>query len=586
MSWSRSLAGLVGVLFIGLAGSARGAGPAEGLFRLVPPDAGVTLVVEDLSGHAREFLASPLAERLGRLPAVRDWLDSDRSRRLRHARREVEAALGENLATIRDGLLGDAVVLALHLPPGGRPDEARGLLLVRVRDRGLLDRLIREINAAQAKGGELLRVVERSRGRTPYSVREFRPGGRATEYYATLPDHLFAWSNSEESLQGVIDRKGGAAASLLDSPGFQGVRRRLPDRAVASLFVDPSFVRRLVAAVPRPTDPGEDRAFAMLGRYLGAVTYAGAAIERRDGVVLHVEESLDPAKLDPWMRRWASRPVPSASPTRRVPSNALAVLAGHVDFGAILDAVRDLVPDSETAKLDNLLEVARGMLLGLDLKSVILPHLGPRLLAYVEPPCLAGGALHFPVVASLDVGGEPGPKSVATALENALRSVLAIYALAQEDGDAPLRVESHPFGGVTVTALGSSSPFAFAVGESRVVLATSAEAVARALVPAPRSDSKQAARLDQFRAKYFTAAETFAWLDLDALSRLAVTYRGHLAKRLAARHPRPDDQAPRDLDQVLAIVKLFQAAFASSTVDADLSAVHRKLGLILQDPLP
>ena len=57
-------------------------------------------------------------------------------------------------------------------------------------------------------------------------------------------------------------------------------------------------------------------------------------------------------------------------------------------------------------------------------------------------------------------------------------------------------------------------------------------------------------------------------------------------KRLAAGDPGPDDQAPRDLDQVLAVMKLFQAAFASSTIDADLSAVHRKLGLILQDPLP
>ncbi len=194
--------------------------------------------------------------------------------------------------------------------------------------------------------------------------------------------------------------------------------------------------------------------------------------------------------------------------------------------------------------------------------------------------------MQFPVVASLDVGGEPGPRSVAAAIENVLRSVLAIYALAREDGEAPLRVESHSVGGVTVTTLGPSSPFAFAVGEGRLVVSTSAESVARALAPASKSDSKPAARLDQLRARYFPDAETFAWLDLDALSRLAETYRGHLAKRLAARHPRTDDQAPRDLDQVLAIVKLFQAAFASSTIDADLSAVHRKLGLILQDPLP
>ena len=586
MSRSRPLAGLVGLLFVGLVGSARGAGPADELFRLVPPDAGVMLAVEDLSGHTRELLSSPFAERLGRLPAVRDWLASDRSRRLRHARREVEAALGADLATIRDGLLGDAVVLTLHLPPGGRPDEARGLLLVRVRDRALLDRLIREINAAQSKQGELLRVVDRSRGVTAYSVREFRPGGRATEYYVTLPDRLFAWSNSEEFLKGVIDRKAGGAASLHDNPGFRGVRRRLPDRAVASLFVDPNFVRSLVAAVPRPTSPGEQRAFAMFGRYLDAVTYAGAAIERRDGVVLHVEESLDPAKLDPWMRRWASRPVPTEPPTRRVPSNALAVLAGHVDFVAILDAVRALVPDREAGKLDSALEVARGMLLGLDPKSAVLPHLGPRLLAYVEPPLQTGGSLRLPVVVSLDVGGEPGPRSVAAAIENALRSVLAIYALAREDGEAPLRVESHSVGGVTVTTLGPSSPFAFAVGEGRLVVSTSAESVARALAPAFGSDSKAAASLGRLRASAFPDAETFAWLDLDALSRLAETYRAQLANRLAAGRARADDQAPRDLEQVLALMKLFQAAFASSTIDADLSAVHRKLGLIFQDPVP
>ena len=587
MSWCRSLAGLAVVLFLGHVGSARGAGPADDLFRLVPPDAGVSLAVEDLRGHAGEFFGSPLAGSLARLPAVRDWLASDRSRRLRDARREVEAALGVDLATIRDGLLGDAVVLALHLPEGGRPDEARGLLLVRVRDRALLDRLVRKINAAQKTQGELLRVVERSRGKTSYSVREFRPGGRATEYYATLPDHVFAWSNSEESLRGVIDRKAGGAASLHDNPGFRGIRRRLPDRAVASLFVDPAFIRSLVAAVPRPTSPEEQRAFSMVGRYLDAVTYAGAAIERRDGVVLHVEESLDPAKLDPWMRRWASRPVPTDPPTRRVPSSALAVLAGHVDFVAILDGVRALVPDSEQAKLENLLEVARGMLLGLDLKSAVLPRLGPRMLAYIEPPSVIGGSLRLPVVASLDVGGEPGPMSVSAAIENAMRSVLSIYALARQDGERPLRVESPSIGGVAVTALGPSSPIAFAVAEGRLVVSNSAEAVARALAPASGSDSKAAApRLERLRASAFPDAETFAWLDLEALARLAETNRERLVKRLAAGRARSDDQAPRDLDQVLAFMKLFQAAFASSTVDADLAAAHRKLGLILQDPRP
>src|SRR4051812_41216875 len=50
-----------------------GEGPADSLLRLVPADAGVTLTIEDLRGHTRDFFASPLAESLGRLPAVHAW---------------------------------------------------------------------------------------------------------------------------------------------------------------------------------------------------------------------------------------------------------------------------------------------------------------------------------------------------------------------------------------------------------------------------------------------------------------------------------------------------------------------------------
>src|SRR4051794_16971226 len=102
-----------------LAGSsmARGAGPAEPLLHLVPPDAGVTVAIEDLREHARGFLASPLAGGLSRLPVVRAWLASDRFRGFRQAQQQIENLLGVKLSAIRDDLLGDAVVLALRLPP-------------------------------------------------------------------------------------------------------------------------------------------------------------------------------------------------------------------------------------------------------------------------------------------------------------------------------------------------------------------------------------------------------------------------------------------------------------------------------------
>src|SRR4051794_30116287 len=68
--------------------------PREELLALVPPDAGITLVVEDLRTHAQEILASPLVQRLRALPTVKAWERSDKAKSLQKARAEIESALG------------------------------------------------------------------------------------------------------------------------------------------------------------------------------------------------------------------------------------------------------------------------------------------------------------------------------------------------------------------------------------------------------------------------------------------------------------------------------------------------------------
>ncbi len=113
--------------------------PADPLLRLAPADAGVTVVVEDLRGRVKEFLASPLASKLAALPAVKAWQDSETGRNFRRAQARIATILEAEFHDVRDGLLGEAFLLALRLPPDGRPEDARGLLLTRVPDRALLD---------------------------------------------------------------------------------------------------------------------------------------------------------------------------------------------------------------------------------------------------------------------------------------------------------------------------------------------------------------------------------------------------------------------------------------------------------------
>jgi hypothetical protein len=572
------------LLALSIAAGARAAeAPVADLLHLVPPDASATLAVADLRGHAREFLASGLAAGLNRLPAVKAWFASPRARQLEKARREIEAALGVGVATIRDELLGDAVVLSLRLAPGDPPEQARGLLLLRARDRDLLNRLIATSNAVERRNGRLTGLTSRPWGGASYVVRTFAPGAKPAEYYAVFDDATFAWTNSEAMIQGVIDRKGKAGApGLGDDAKFLDVRRALPGRAAALVLADPRFLERMLAADPRAEKAKDDPAAALLRRYLSAVVYAGAALEWRDGLVLHVHEAVDPARLGEPMRRWAARPGSTAPLVRRVPATALALAAGHFDFVALSDTLGDLIPEADRPRARVLSTLLQGLLLGKDPRSEILPRLGPGVVAYLDAPARNGAGAVPPLVMVVDLGGETADPGVAAAVDNALRSALALYALDPARKNLSLRVETHETGGVRVTTLaGTETRFAFAAERGVLVFGTSAEAVAGASADPTAGGSPG---FQEFRAAFFPRAETFAFADLPAIVRAADARRPELARNLARRRNETEEVARRDLDGALALLKLFRGAFFTNAVAPDFSSVHRTVGLIAGEP--
>ena len=557
--------------------NARGVGPADGLFRLVPPDATATLAVEDLRDRTREFLASPVAQGFQQLPAFRAWIDAGRFARFAAARQKIEHALGENVATIRDELLGDAVVLALRVPPSGRPDEASGLLLVRVANRPLLDRLMHGINEAQLRSGHVARLTVLTRSGVSYWSREYRPDSRKPpDFFTVLDDNTLAWSNAEDLIQGVIDRTAGQARSLVDLPMFQQVRRRLPEHAVASLFVAPRFLAQVLAAAAGPQSPAANRAAALIGRYLGAMQYLGAAVQWRDGLVVDTEEILDPDKLDPWVRRWAARTGEIGPGLRRAPASALAMASVHLDFTALLELLRAIVPDRQARRLENLVVALDGILLGHDLQAEILPQMGPGVLAYLDAPDGAAAApgvkLSKVIVTGLgDAGGS------TAAVENALRTYLAFFALDPHHGNGLLELESLDFGSHKVTSLRPTTPLAFAIESDRLFLGSSAAAVARAIT---QTANPTDGALEHLRAARFPHAGSFACVDLIQLHQFVLTRRAPLVARLAAGQPRKVVDAERDLDEALALMVLLRQAYLTSAIEPDATSVHRSLGLI------
>ncbi len=80
---------MLGLLLIPLG---MGAGPADPLFRLVPPESSVVLAVEDLRDGAKRVEAAAITEELKRLPLVATWLASDRVRRFQRIEEKLEVA--------------------------------------------------------------------------------------------------------------------------------------------------------------------------------------------------------------------------------------------------------------------------------------------------------------------------------------------------------------------------------------------------------------------------------------------------------------------------------------------------------------
>ncbi|QDV38037.1 hypothetical protein [Tautonia plasticadhaerens] len=574
---TRAVSGMLLALFL-TSPAVSSSESADELMGRVPPDASLVLELEGLGPRLEALVDSGLGEGLAASRLVRDWLASDEGATLRRAKRDVEVALGAPLVEIADRLLGRAAVLSLHLPEGEAPEQARGLLQTVVADRDLLSRFIGAANAAERASGALLAVEEREHGGVSYSIRDFGDG-RPDEAYAMLDDGTFVWTNARRLMTEVIDRVGlETREELLDDPALARVRSAMPGGAMARAFVAPRLIARLAAS--DPNSPKLDDLPAPVAEYLGAIDALGAALEWRDGPVLHVIEALDPDRLPDPVRSWASRSGDAGPILGLIPPSALLAAAGHVDLPALHDLIVASVPEEDRGGVEALTGVARGLLLGKDPRSEILPAIGPGVVGWVDTPADSRPIGESPAVLVASVG-DP---AAAEALDNALRTALAFLSL-DDDGGRRFRLSVEGRDGARVTALISEAGegagrvrFAFAVARGLIVVGTDADAVASVLSDRGAGESRTRPAALVARDRLFPDASTFAYLDLDAVRLLADSRRAELVELLE------DESDGEDLSRVLDLLGLFRGVYATSSLAEDGSMAHRRLGLIVAEP--
>jgi len=365
------------------------ANPTDELLRLVPKEATVCFIAQDLRGHAARVSHSPFAEWAQQSPWGKNVAASNDFQRLLAAQKKIAETLGVKVETLRDGLFGDAAVYAYLPGPAGKPEDDAGLLLTQVRDAELLAQTAAKLNDAQKHSGEVLKIIERTHSGAIYFVRE-KPGSRADYYF--IHGGLLMYSSRESPLQLALERRANAEPLAKAVPYFAQAHKQLGfEKAVfAGVFAPRSIDAELksVAGIL----PNEDaKAFVQqFAKFWATVDAVGLALELDSGVEISLgwvskANATETAALASAL--WAA-----------VPGDAMLAVVGRVRWNDMLSAARTLMGEASRVKFQQWLDQTVGPIVGRDVLPKLLEKIGPDLGGWITAPH-DDAKSHFPTVA-------------------------------------------------------------------------------------------------------------------------------------------------------------------------------------------
>lgn len=533
---------LTAALAVALLTTGRGAAsPRDELLRVAPPDAALVVVVQNARDHLKTLSASPFAAWFPTTAIGRQVLGSADLLKAQDGGREVFRQLGTTPDELRDDVFGDALGFAFTPGSADGKSPERSVILARPRKPETLQKIIDRLNDLQKTSGEVKAVVAREHGGVGYFERQ--RAAEPPEYYL-LRGGVFAFSESEADIRGVIDRLPNKSAAWADRMARLGVA----DAAVVLLINPRAFdadIRAKVAAAARDEKPFLTT-FEQVWKALdGAALFIDFGPTLDAGAVARFR----PGELPPALKPWLVGPATPSGLWAAVPDDALLAVAGRVKVTELIDALAAIVPDDGKQGVRAGLEQVIGPVIGRDKLQPVLDTIGPDWAAWATPPA-ANGFLPAAVVAlqvrSDGPDGAAAAKALADGVEFGFRMARFAYNASHpdqidlretKDGDAVIHTL------VNAKAFPAGFRPSFALKKGYLLLATSPEAITAFRPPdaAPKSGG------DVLLARA-SAVGVRAYLQ---------SHRTPLAKFLADAGAGPEAEVLTHLDQFTAVLELF-----------------------------
>lgn len=473
----------VALLLLVLTGVAPAASPRDELLRLVPPDAGFVVVVQDLRANAARWQASPWLAKLKQTKLGRAVAHDMAATALAEIDRELIKEVGQPWAKLRDDVVGDAVVFVYRPGPPENPEAEEALVLIHARDPAAAGSLFAHLDKQQTKAGKLKSTTELKHGDRAYRKR-VRVDEPAEFQYQN--GSFVAFGTGETLLKKVIDAQRQPAQG---PPALVGHFQRLGvDAAAAVWWINPRSFDAAMAAKSKKAAGPEAAVLNAVATHWKALEGAALFFDARDDTRLGLALSVQSDKLPPATRvffgEWAKPSMLLAA----FPEDALLTLTGRVALPPLMEMGSQIMTEQARSEMRANVRRTFGAALGSDVLGALPERLGPDWGVCVTAP--KPGEEHYPcVTAAVRLSQQPGDPPVVQRVLDGLNALGIGAALAfnarQPD---PVMPHSQRLGDVDVRYFaGGGLPKglrpAFAWKGGFLVVASSPDAIGRFTPP-------------------------------------------------------------------------------------------------------
>lgn len=581
---------------------ARAADEKRSLAALVPADAGLYMEFDDLATHARKFLNGAFYQRLVELPPLAAWRQQNEL-----PLDKLADALSRQLGITPDEfwqkLLSRKAAMAVW--PGSESPQS-GLFLLEAADQALLERAMDALADAHRRAGDLMDEGELEHAGSKYRVRLLERGDADLSIYVATLGPIGVLTGSENVMRQVLELHAGQAdgAKGLDSiEAFAAGRAHWKDAAAVKMFVNPRGFDESMAAELEQIDDSAlgDGGPPFLRQAIVAAWQASdywvTSIEVGPRVAVDSYFHLDSKRVPEPLRQVVDSLRGEASFLHRVPNNAFFAFAGRVNLGHLSEL---FLAGGDTENFDEVRDMARGLLLGLDLFDDVLTSLGPDLGAYLASR-EAGDSDEEPQL-DLVLGVEVQPREegddrpeAAAALRSGLRTAMTLGASfmnQDRDEDEPqAKITNVEIDGVKLTTLeGASDRFlpsglmaTYGFVDEYLLFGSSVDAVSKSLKGQGTASLAASPEVTQVLGDSMSPPSQVLFIRCDEFREFLETNRDFFSTIVSMTRGLDRQTTRRSLDQLADVLQLAETIAMAARFDD--TGLHVSIGLITVEPV-